>query len=113
YFRKSENQERGESKHHGVGGPINVSDITEQHPMSAVMLEACAEAGIPRSDDINAGKQEGVTWFQATIKTGRRNSTAVGYLHPAMSRPNLKVETEAHTTRILFEGKKAVGVEFL
>jgi choline dehydrogenase len=113
YFRRSEHQERGETEHHGVGGPLNVSDITEQHPMSAVMLDACVEAGIPRSDDINGGKQEGVTWFQATIKNGRRHSTAVGYLHPVMGRPNLKVETEAHTTRILFEGKKAVGVEFL
>ena len=113
YFRKSEHQERGANEHHATGGPLNVSDITEQHPMSAVMLDACAEAGIPRSDDINTGKQEGVTWFQATVKNGRRHSTAVGYLHGVMGRPNLTVETEAHTTRILLEGKKATGVEFL
>ncbi|HXZ67939.1 MAG TPA: GMC family oxidoreductase N-terminal domain-containing protein [Alphaproteobacteria bacterium] len=114
YFIKSEHQERGESKWHGVGGPLNVSDITEQHPISAAQLEACVQAGIPRKDDYNGDEdQEGVSWFQFTIKNGQRNSTAVAYLHPAMGRPNLKVETEAHTTKILFEGKKAVGVEYL
>ena len=113
YFRKAEHQERGEDEWHATGGPLNVSDITEQHPLSAAELEACVEAGIPRSRDINTGDQEGVSWFQFTIKNGRRHSAAVGYLHPAMKRPNLKVETWAHTTRILFEGKRAVGVEFV
>ena len=113
YFRRAEHQERGESEHHGVGGPVNVSDMTEQHPISAALLEAAVEAGIPRSDDINARHQEGVTWFQFTIKNGQRHSTAVGYLHPVMGRPNLAVATEAQATRILFEGKRAVGVEYL
>ena len=113
YFRKAEDQERGEDEFHGVGGPLGVTDITEEHDLCAAQLEACVQAGIPRSRDINGKSQEGVTWFQYTIKNGQRNSTAVGYLHPAMSRPNLKVETEAHTTRVLFEGKTAVGVEFL
>jgi choline dehydrogenase len=113
YFRRSEHQERGADDFHGEGGPLNVSDMTEQHPISGALLEAAVEAGIPRSPDINAQHQEGVTWFQFTIKNGQRHSTAVGYLHPVMGRPNLKVETEAQATRILFEGKKAVGVEFL
>jgi choline dehydrogenase len=113
YFIKSEHQERGANAFHGVGGPLNVSDITEQNPVSAAQLEAAVQAGIPRSDDINAGEQEGVTWFQLTIKNGRRHSAAVGYLHPAMSRPNLQVETDAHTTKILFEGRRAAGVEYL
>ena len=114
YFIKSEHQERGESEFHGVGGPLNVSDITEQHPISAAQLEACVQAGIPRKTDYNGDEdQEGVSWFQFTIKNGQRNSTAVAYLHPAMGRPNLKVETDAHTTKILFEGRKAVGIEFL
>ncbi len=113
YFRRAEHQERGEDEWHAQGGPLNVSDITEKHPMSEAMLEACVEAGIPRSKDINARHQEGVTWFQSTVKNGRRHSTAVGYLHPAMKRPNLTVETEAQTTRVLFEGKRAVGVEFI
>ena len=113
YFRKAEHQERGEDTHHGTGGPLNVSDITEQHSLSAAQLEACVEAGIPRSKDINSEHQEGVTWFQFTIKNGQRHSTAVGYLHEVMGRPNLAVATEAHTLRVLFEGKKAVGVEYL
>jgi choline dehydrogenase len=112
YFRRAENQERGENKYHGVGGPLNVSDITEQHPISAAQLEACVQAGIPRSDDINGGEQEGITWFQLTIKNGRRNSTAAGYLHPVMHRPNLQVLTNALTARVVFEGKRAVGIEY-
>ena len=113
YFVRSEHQERGTDDFHGEGGPLNVSDMTEQHPISGALLEAAVEAGIPRSPDINAAHQEGVTWFQFTIKNGQRHSTAVGYLHPVMGRPNLTVETEAQATRILFEGKKAVGVEFV
>ena len=113
YFRRSEHQERGDDDFHGTGGPLNISDMTEQHPISGALLEAAVEAGIPRSPDINAAHQEGVTWFQFTIKNGQRHSTAVGYLHPVMGRPNLTVETEAQATRILFEGRKAVGVEFI
>lgn len=112
YFRRAEHQERGEDEWHGTGGPQYVSDITEQHPVSAALLDAAVEAGIPRSKDINCADQEGVTWFQLFIKNGRRHSAAVGYLHPAMKRPNLSVKTEAQTARILFEGKRAVGVEY-
>ncbi len=113
YFRRAEHQERGADDWHGSGGPLNVSDMTEQHPISAALLEAAVEAGIPRSPDINARHQEGVTWFQFTIKNGQRHSTAVGYLHPVMGRPNLAVATEAQATRILFEGHRAVGVEYV
>ena len=113
YFRRAEHQERGGDDFHGAGGPLNVSDMTEQHPISGALLEAAVEAGIPRSNDINARHQEGVTWFQFTIKNGQRHSTAVGYLHPVMGRPNLAVATEAQATRILFDGKRAVGVEYL
>ncbi len=112
YFRRSENQERGADTWHGIGGPLNVSDITERNPVSAALLEAAVEAGIPRSDDINGAEQEGVTWFQLSIKNGKRHSTAVAYLHPVMGRPNLTVATEAQTTKILFEGKRASGVAY-
>ena len=78
YFVRSEHQERGTDDFHGEGGPLNVSDMTEQHPISGALLEAAVEAGIPRSPDINAAHQEGVTWFQFTIKNGQRHSTAVG-----------------------------------
>ena len=113
YFRRAEHQERGECEHHGVGGPLNVSDMTEQHPISGALLEAAVEAGIPRSNDINGADQEGVTWFQLSIRRGLRCSTAVGYLHPVMGRQNLVVETEAQATRILFEGFRASGIEFV
>ena len=112
FFRKSQNQERGECDFHGAGGPLNVCDFPEEHPVSAALVEACVEAGIPYKPDLNDGNQEGVSFFQLTAKNGRRHSAAVAYLHPAMKRPNLTVETRAMTTRILFDGKKAVGVEF-
>ena len=112
YFRKSQNQERGEDFANGVGGPLNVSDFPEEHPVSAALVQACVEAGIPYKKDLNDGNQEGVSFFQMTAKNGRRNSTAVAYLHPAMKRANLTVLTRAMTTRILFEGKRAVGIEY-
>lgn len=113
YFRRAEHQERGPNEWHGTGGPLNISDVTEKHPISAALLEAAVEAGIPRSDDINGANQEGVTWFQLSIKNGWRHSAAVGYLHPVMSRRNLHVVTEALATRVLFDGKTAAGVEYL
>jgi choline dehydrogenase len=113
YFRRSQHQERGECEWHGVGGPLTVSDITEPSPVTEAIVEAFEQAGLPRSSDVNGAEQEGVTPFQFTIRGGQRCSTAVGYLHPVMKRPNLRVETRALATRVLFEGKRAVGVEFL
>lgn len=113
YFRKSQNQERGECAAHGAGGPLNVSDFPEEHPVSAAIVAACVEAGIPYKQDLNDGDQEGVSFFQMTAKNGRRHSAAVAYLHPAMKRANLAVETRAMTTRILWDGQRAIGVEFV
>ena len=113
YFKRSQHQERGASDHHAVGGPLNVSDVTTKHPVSDAVVEACVEAGIPRNEDVNGETQEGVSYYQLTVKNGQRHSAAVAYLHPAMGRANLKVETRALTTRVIFEGKKAVGVEYL
>ncbi|MEH3106272.1 MAG: GMC family oxidoreductase N-terminal domain-containing protein [Sphingomonas fennica] len=112
YFRRSQNQERGECDTHGIGGGLNTSDFPERNEVSQALLDACVEAGIPYSPDINARDQEGVTWFQLTTKNGKRCSAAVGYLHPVMGRPNLTVRTKALTRRVLFEGKRAVGVEY-
>src|SRR5579871_10116 len=114
YFIRAQNQERaGAGDLHGTGGPLNVSDVTQRHEVSDDVVEAVVEAGVPRNDDINGEEQEGVCYYQLTVKKGQRCSAAVAYLHPAMSRPNLRVETNALTTRVLFEGKTAVGVEFL
>ena len=113
YFKRSEHQERGASAHHGIGGPLNVSDVTTRHEVSDAVVEACVEAGIPRNADVNGEDQEGVSYYQLTVKNGQRCSAAVAYLHPAMGRANLTVETRALTTRVIFEGKRAVGVEYL
>lgn len=113
WFIKGEHQERGANPFHGSGGGLNVADFPEKHPVSQALIDACVEAGIPYKEDINTGDQEGVSWFQLTWKKGQRCSAAVAYLHPAEGRPNLRIETRAMTTRILFEGKRAVGVEFL
>jgi choline dehydrogenase len=113
YFLKAEHQERGADEHHAVGGPLNVSDVTAGHEVSDAVVEACVEAGIPRNPDVNAEEQEGVGYYQLTVKNGQRCSAAVAYLHPAMKRANLGVETRALTTRVLFEGKRAVGVEYI
>ena len=112
YFRRSQNQERGADKWHATGGPLNVSDVTERHPVSDAVLDACAQAGIPRNADVNGDSQEGATYYQLTVKNGLRQSAAVAYLHPAMSRPNLKVETRALAQRVVLEGRKATGVVY-
>ena len=112
YFRRAENQERGDCDWHAAGGPLNVSDVTTTHPVSDAVIDACEQAGIPRVADVNAVDQEGATYYQLTVKNGQRCSAAVAYLHPAMNRPNLRVETNALASRVVFEGKRAVGVEF-
>lgn len=112
YFKRAEHQERGESAWHAVGGPLNVSDVTETHEVSDAVIKACVAAGLPERD-VNGGEQEGVCYYQLTVKNGRRCSAAVAYLHPAMRRRNLRVETRALASRILFEGTRAIGVAFM
>jgi choline dehydrogenase len=113
YFRRSEDNERGESYHHGVGGPLTVSDNRSMHPLVAACIEAAVDAGIAPTEDHNGPTQEGAGWFQFTQRNGRRCSTAVAYLHPATQRGNVEVLTDALATQILFEGARAVGVEVL
>ncbi|MGQ0677271.1 MAG: GMC family oxidoreductase [Rhodospirillales bacterium] len=112
YFKRAENQARGADAHHGVGGPIHVSDPTEPHELCDAFIAACGQTGIPRNDDFNGAAQEGAGYFQTTSRGRRRWSTAVGYLRPAKKRPNLKVETEALAARVLFQGREATGVEY-
>jgi choline dehydrogenase len=111
-FRRSEDQARGACEVHGAGGPLHVSDPSTTHPVSEAVIEACKALGLPERDP-NGPEQEGVSWYQLNIKGGTRCSAAVAYLHPAMGRPNLRVETQALVSRILFEGRRAVGVEFI
>src|SRR5437016_8333094 len=109
YFRRAEHQQRGEDALHGVGGPLAVSDVSEPHPLCEAFLTAVEQAGLPRNDDFNGPTQEGAGYYQLTARNGRRWSTAVGYLRPARRRHNLAVVSNALTTRILFEGRRAVG----
>jgi choline dehydrogenase len=112
YFKKSEDQERGASEYHGVGGPLKVSDLRLRRRIARRFIAAARDIGIPPNDDYNGATQEGVGYFQQTAYKGRRWSTAKGFLKPVRHRANLIVQTAAHTTRILFEGNEAVGVEY-
>ena len=112
YFKRSEHQTRGADAWHGSGGPLCVSDVPDRHPICTAFIEAAMAVGLPRNDDFNGARQEGVGWHQTTTRQGRRCSTAVGYLRPAMTRPNLQVLTQALTEKILFEGRRATGVQF-
>lgn len=112
YFKKSENQERGADKYHGSGGPLSVSNIRIRREICDKFIEAAEQTGIPRNEDSNGETQEGVGYFQLTInRNGTRCSTAVGFLRPAMKRPNLDVATKALVHRIDFSGDRAVGLE--
>lgn len=112
YFKKSEDQERGESEYHGVGGPLKVSDLRLRRPIADFFIKAATQIGIPINEDYNGAKQEGVGYFQQTAHKGFRWSTAKGFLRPARKRSNLKVITRAQTHQVLFEGDRAVGVEY-
>jgi choline dehydrogenase len=111
YFRRSEHQVRGADTFHGVGGPLCVSDVA-QHPICEAFIKSATELGFPRNDDFNGASQNGVGYHQTTTRNGRRCSTAVGYLRPALQRANLRVITGALTEKILIEGRRAIGVSF-
>ncbi|MBB4615009.1 GMC family oxidoreductase [Novosphingobium taihuense] len=112
YFIRSEDQQRGANPWHGVGGPQAVSDATEPHVLCDAFIAAAQEAGYPENPDFNGATQEGAGYYQTTSRNGRRISTAVAYLNPARSRRNLTIITKALVHRVLFEGKRAVGVEW-
>jgi choline dehydrogenase len=112
YFRKAEDQQRGADEFHGVGGPLCVSDPADNHPLADAYIAAAEEAGYPRNRDFNGAQQEGFGYSQWTTRKGRRSSTAVGYLRPARKRNNLSVATNAHATKIIFSGTRAIGIEY-
>ncbi len=112
YFKRSEHNERGADAFHGTGGPLNVKDLTTPNRFGPVFVKAGQQAGYPVNTDFNGAEQEGVGMYQVTHKNGERFSAAKAYVTPNLSRTNLHVITGAHTTRILFEQKRAVGVEY-
>ena len=111
-FKEAEDQARGADDLHGVGGPLAVSDLPMRLELCEAYIRAAEETGLPRNDDFNGARQEGAGYYQLTTRRGRRWSTAVGYLRPARRRPNLRVVTRAHVSRIVFEDRRAVGVAY-
>ncbi len=111
-FKRSENQERGADEFHGDKGPLSVSNMRLQRPICDAWVEAAQAAGYPFNPDYNGATQEGVGYFQLTARKGRRCSSAVAFLNPARSRPNLNIVTRAAASRILFDGKRATGVAY-
>ncbi|RWM79656.1 MAG: choline dehydrogenase [Mesorhizobium sp.] len=113
-FKALEDNQAGADQWRGVGGPLHITDCsTSVHPLTKRYLAAANQAGLPFNPDFNGASQEGAGIYQITTKNGRRMSAARAFLRPAMKRNNVRVEINALATRILFEGKRAVGIEYL
>ena len=114
YFRRSEHRmaSDADATFRGSEGSLPITDLEWRDPLCEAFIEGAVEQGIPRNPDYNGTKQAGVSYVQRIIQNGRRVSAARGYLHPAMSRPNLTVRTHAQATSIVLEGKRAVGVRY-
>ena len=113
-FKRSENSECfGANDYHGTGGPLNVSYLRSPSRINQAFLDACAEQGLPQTKDYKGESQFGCSPAQVTQKNGERWSAAKGYITPHLSRTNLTVITQAHTQRLMLEGRRAVGAEYL
>lgn len=113
YFIRSEGNTVLSGDWHGTDGPLGVSNIPDPQPMTRAFVQSCQEYGIPYSPDFNGAQQAGCGVYQTTTRNYRRCSAVVGYLRPVMARPNLAVETDCLATRVLFEGSRATGVEYI
>jgi choline dehydrogenase len=112
YFKRAERREEGGDRYRGAAGQLRTRYGTVSNPLHAAWLQAAAEAGYPRSSDVNGFQQEGFGRMDMTVGDGRRWSAANAYLKPVMHRSNLKVLTHALATRIVFEGKRAAALEY-
>src|SRR5260370_26312476 len=112
YFKEWEKFERGGDDSRGRGGPLTADDMCDTHELCDASIDAAAASGYPKNKDYNNGQQEGFGYYQVTMKNGKRQSTARAFLDPARNRPNLKIETDALVSRILLDGKRAVGVAY-
>ncbi|MCZ8283568.1 MAG: choline dehydrogenase [Aquidulcibacter sp.] len=112
YFKRSETLETGGDAFHGSTGPLHVSWGKSTNPLYHALVQSAVQAGHKKSDDFNGYDQEGFGAYQLTVKDGERWSASFAYLKPALSRPNLAVRSHAHTTKLLFEDKVCVGVEY-
>ena len=113
FFRRLESYRGGDSQYRGGLGELGVSDLRNNDPFCSAWVNAAQEYGLPYNPDFNAETSFGVGSYQLSIKGRWRSSSASAFLKPALSRANLTMKTECHTTRVLFEDKKAVGVEWL
>ena len=113
YFKKMENCLAGADDWRGGDGPLVLERGPADNPLFSAFFDATVEAGYPRTDDVNGYRQEGFAKFDRNLHRGRRLSAARAYLHPVRHRKNLKVETLAMATQVRFEGKRAVGVDYL
>jgi choline dehydrogenase len=112
-FREIEDNADGDEGGRGIGGPLYIgSSRTPGHALVEPFLAACENVGLKRNRDFNGADQEGVGIYQMTIRGGRRNSAARAFLHPALRRGNVALRTGAHVTRVLFDGCRAIGVEY-
>jgi choline dehydrogenase len=114
YFNKMENclAADPDDPFRGHDGPLVLERGPATNPLFGAMIEAGKQAGYPLTDDVNGVQQEGFARFDRNVRNGRRLSAARAYLHPVMKRPNLEVRTRAFVTRVLFDGKRATGVEY-
>ncbi|MGI9152700.1 MAG: GMC family oxidoreductase, partial [Rubrivivax sp.] len=113
HFRRSERYEGGASEFHGAEGELGVSNLRNDHPYCEAWVQAGMQAGLPRNPDFNAASDFGVGAYQLSIWGGWRSSAARAFLKPARKRPNLRLELRAQVSRVLFEGGRAVGVEWV
>jgi choline dehydrogenase-like flavoprotein len=111
YFLKAEHNERGADAHHATGGPLNVMDLRSPNRFGPIFVRAGEQAGHAVNPDFNGERQDGVGLYQVTHRNGERCSAAKAYLTPALGRPNLQVLTGAQVTRVVLDGRRAVGVE--
>ncbi|MFH0133550.1 GMC family oxidoreductase [Variovorax sp. VaC1] len=112
YFIKSEGNQRGADTFHGSNGPLKVSNIAARHELIEAFIDGAQQTGVPRTEDFNGALQEGAGYYQLTTHKGWRCSTAKAYLAPAKHRPNLRIETDAMASQLLFEGRRAVGIAY-
>jgi choline dehydrogenase len=115
YFKKAENYSGGENEYHGAGGPLSVIDLPAPTPVSQAFMQSCIDQGFKGPADVNGEQQENAVGYCQSTTTPdlARASTAVAYIHPIMGRKNFTLNTNALVTRVLFEGKRAVGVEYI
>ncbi|MBI5034246.1 MAG: choline dehydrogenase [Chloroflexi bacterium] len=113
YFRRAENQVRGKSEYHGIGGPLNVEDLQHVNPLTHAFVKACEEIGIRGNDDFCGPHQDGVGCYQVTQKHGKRHSAAAAYIAPVRHRPHLTVLTNSLVTQLQISRNRVVGVDYL